>query len=226
MPDKKTKNKVPATWLYVIGRAILSPFYRLIYRLKAEGLENVPKDGPLLLCCNHLAKKDPILLGILLKRQIFFMGKEELFQNKFLGALLRSLGVFPVARGTGGADALQRAYDLLDGQAVVGIFLEGTRSKTGQLGRPKTGAALLAAQSGAPVLPACITGDDGTFPRPFHRTIVKFAPPMALEIPEASSTHLRRASRSIMGEIGRLRAESRQELGLPPLLPEESESAK
>lgn len=214
MPKEKRK-KVPATWLYTIGRAVLIPYYKLVFRLRVEGRENLPKEGPVLLCSNHLAKRDPVLLGVSLPRQIFYMGKEELFRGKFLGGLLRSLGVFPVARGTGGADALQTAYDLLDAQAVVGIFIEGTRSKTGALGRPKTGAAMLAYQTKATVLPVCITGDT-LFPKAFHKTVIRFGKPMTAEdlaIPDASSMQLRRASRAIMASIAALQANNLRELG-------------
>ena len=70
----------------------------------------------MLLCSNHLAKRDPVLLGLTQKRQVFYMAKEELFRNKFLGALFRQLGAFPVSRGTGGEDALQNAYDPAGGE--------------------------------------------------------------------------------------------------------------
>ena len=70
------------------------------------------------LCSNHLAKRDPVLLGLCQKRQVFYMAKEELFRNKFLGGLFRMLGAFPVKRGTGGADALEDAYTLLEENGV------------------------------------------------------------------------------------------------------------
>ena len=110
-----------------------------VFRMKVEGAENVPKEGPVLLCSNHLAKRDPVLLGLSQKRQVFYMAKEELFQSKFLGRLFRMLGAFPVKRGTGGSDALEDAYALLKQNAVVGVFIEGHRSKDGLLRKPKTG---------------------------------------------------------------------------------------
>ena len=84
----------------------------------------------MLLCSNHVAMKDPVMLGIVQKRQVFYMAKEELFRNGFIGGLLRRLGAFPVRRGTGGTDALEEAYTLLEEDAVVGVFIEGHRSKT------------------------------------------------------------------------------------------------
>lgn len=220
---RSAKRKGP---LYAFGQAILALYYYPVFRMKVVGRENVPKTGPVLLCCNHMVKRDPVTLGVSLWRQVFYMAKEELFQNKFLGWLLRSLGAFPVRRGSGGADALADAYRLLDENAVVGVFIEGTRSKDGRLQKPKTGAALLAYRTKATVVPVCITAGDGRLPKIFKRTIVSFGKPIpaeALNIPDDSSMQLRRASRKIMNEIIGLREETLKSLGLPSQLPEEAE---
>lgn len=212
--ESKSKRKMV---LYAIGQFLLRLFYYPVFRMRVRGRENLPRGGPVLLCSNHAAKRDPVILGVAQRRQVFYMAKEELFQNRFLGGLLRRLGAFPVLRGSGGTDALQEAYDLLDGNAVVGVFIEGTRSKTGELGRPKTGAALLAYRTKAPVVPVSITGEGGKPPRAFQRTIVSFGRPIPaaeLDIPDDSSMQLRKASRKIMGEIAALRTESLKELGV------------
>lgn len=210
-------------WLYAVGKTLLALFYFPVYRIRVEGRENIPKEGPVLLCSNHVAMKDPVMLGTATRRQAFYMAKEELFRNRFIGGLLRMLGAFPVKRGTGGADALEEAYTLLGENAVVGVFIEGHRSKTGELQKPKTGAALLAYRTKAPVVPVCITAGNGKVPAPFQRTLIKFGkpiPPEKLSIPDESSMQLRRASRTIMGEITALRMESLEELGLPLPQPE------
>ena len=193
--ERKAKRK---TWLYLVGQIILWWYFHLVFRMKVVGAENVPQEGPVLLCSNHLAKRDPVLLGLCQKRQVFYMAKEELFRNKFLGGLFRMLGAFPVKRGTGGADALEDAYTLLEENGVVGVFIEGHRSKDGRLLKPKTGAALLAYKTKAPVVPVCIAQE--------------------LHIQDDSSMQLRRASRTIMGRIAQLREESCKELGLPSQL--------
>lgn len=216
---KKKRERKGKMWLYAVGQFLLRIFYFPVFRMRVRGRENIPKNGPVLVCCNHAAKRDPVMLGVSMGRQVFYMAKEELFQNWFIGGLLRKLGAFPVLRGSGGADALQEAYSLLDENAVVGVFIEGTRSKTGELGKPKTGAALLAYRTKAPVVPVCITAEDGRPPRVFKRTIVNFGKPIpfeALEMPDDSSMQLRKASRKIMAEIAALRAESLREFGLLP----------
>lgn len=205
-------------WLYAVGQFLLRLFYYPVYRIRVYGRENIPKTGAVLLCSNHVAMKDPVMLGISQHRQVFYMAKEELFTNWFIGGLLRKLGAFPVKRGTGGTDALEDAYALLEDNAVVGVFLEGTRSKTGELQRPKTGAALLHYRTKAPVVPVCITGSDKNRPAPFRRTEIRFGKPIPAEelnIPDDSSMQLRRASRTVMARIAELREESRKSLGLP-----------
>lgn len=209
--------------LYAFAQFVLRIFYYPVYRLKVEGRENIPQEGPVLLCSNHVAMKDPVMLGIVQKRQVFYMAKEELFHNGFIGGLLRRLGAFPVKRGTGGTDALEEAYTLLEENAMVGVFVEGHRSKTGELQKPKTGAALLCYRTQAPVVPVCITAGDGKLPAPFKRTVIRFGKPIPAEklsMPDDSSMQLRKASRVIMGAITELRMETLEELGLPVPQPE------
>ncbi len=172
--DNRPKRK---TWLYLVGQIILWWYFHLVFRMKVIGAENVPKEGPVLLCSNHLAKRDPVLLGLSQRRQVFYMAKEELFQNRFLGGMFRMLGAFPVKRGTGGSDALEDAYALLAQNGVVGVFIEGHRSRDGKLLKPKTGAALLAYETKAPVVPVCITAGDGKQPGMFKRTMIRFGKP-------------------------------------------------
>ena len=194
--------------LYLIGQSLLCLFYYPVFRISVRGRENIPKTGPVLRCSNRVAQW----------RQVLYMAKEELFRSRFLGGLLRLLGAFPVIRGSGGTDALENAYKLLDENGMVGIFIEGTRSKDGLLQRPKTGAALLAYRTKAPVVPVCITTGDGGLPKKFKRHIINIGKPIAAEslnIKDDSSLELRRASRTIMKEIAALREETLQELGLP-----------
>ena len=216
--DRTPKRK---TAIYLVGQIVLWWYFHLVFRMKVIGAENMPKDGPVLLCSNHLAKRDPVLLGLCQKRQVFYMAKEELFKNKFLGGLFRGLGAFPVKRGTGGGDALEDAYALLKQNGVVGVFIEGHRSKDGRLLKPKTGAALLAYETKAPVVPVCITAGDGKQPGMFKTTMIRFGKPISaeeLDIKDDSSMQLRRASRLIMSRIADLREESCKALGLPSQL--------
>lgn len=217
MAKEKRKAKRKG-WFYTLGQFLLRLFYFPVYRLRVIGRENIPKEGPVLLCSNHVAMKDPVILGVVQRRQVFYMAKEELFRNGFIGSVLRGLGAFPVKRGTGGTDALEEAYTLLGENAVVGVFIEGTRSKTGELQRPKTGAALLHYRTKAPVVPVCITGSGGGRPIRFRPTEIRFGRPIPAEellIPDESSMQLRKASRIVMEHITALRADSLESFGLP-----------
>lgn len=225
--EKKVRKAKRKGWLYAVGQFLLRLFYYPVYRMKVIGRENIPEEGPVLLCSNHVAMKDPVMLGVVQRRQVFYMAKEELFRNWFIGGLLRKLGAFPVKRGTGGADALEDAYALLRENGVVGVFIEGHRSKTGELQKPKTGAALICYRTKATVVPVCITAGDGKLPAPFKKTIIRFGRPISAEtlnIPDESSMQLRRASRTIMGEIAALREETLKELGIAPPPPAEGEA--
>jgi 1-acyl-sn-glycerol-3-phosphate acyltransferase len=130
---------------------------RLIWRLRVHGAERVPRDGPLIVACNHVSYFDPPALGVALPRPIYYMAKVELFRIPIMGKLIEWLNAFPVDRSRGDVAAIKRAVDVLRTGAAVGIFPEGTRNRTGEV-QPQVGVALLAALSKAPVLPAYVAG--------------------------------------------------------------------
>lgn len=140
---------------YTFARAIVYYPVRLLYRIRVEGVENVPNGG-FILCCNHRSNIDPFLLGVTLKQQLRFMAKIELFRIPLVNWFVRKVGAFPVNRGTGDTSAIDTAVQLVnDGQVLV-IFPEGTRSLDGKLLRIKSGAMVVASKTGADVLPAVI----------------------------------------------------------------------
>ena len=99
--------------LYTIGKGILLPSYKLLYRYKNIGSDKIPSDGGFILASNHMSFSDPVLLGLCIKRRLYFMAKIELFKNKFAGALIRALGAFPVERGAGDGKAIKTGEDLI-----------------------------------------------------------------------------------------------------------------
>jgi len=142
------------------------PLLHGLYRLDARGLENLPATGGFVLAANHTSNFDPWPLGLPLwpKRQLFFMGKVELF-NPVLGPLLRAGGAFPVRRGGTDLEAIETAVELCRAGNAVGMFPEGTRQAKGLRKkfehRPRTGSARIAAIAGVPLVPAAIKGTDG-----------------------------------------------------------------
>lgn len=138
-------------------KGLLRPFILLTHPCTLVGKENIPADGRVILCCNHLSNWDPVLLLLTQPRRIAFMAKEELFRFKPLGWFLGGLfGAFPVARGKGDTGALDAGVRAIDRGDIMGIFPEGTRSRDGRLAKFKSGATLIAARTGASVLPCGI----------------------------------------------------------------------
>lgn len=194
--------------LYTIGKAILPLIFKPIYRYKVINKNNIPKDGGYIIACNHLSFSDPILLGVGQRRRIFFMAKDELFKNKFFSSVIRTLGAFPVKRGAGDGKAIATGEDLVRQGKVMGIFIEGGRSKTGDFMRPRSGCALLAQQTGVPVIPACITIKAKNFKRPFAKRIVHFGEPLTNEdlgLVTGDRRELKNASNMIMDKIKEMR---------------------
>jgi 1-acyl-sn-glycerol-3-phosphate acyltransferase len=152
-----------------------SPFYRFVgiisqplkwlFRLRAEGVENVPKNGGFVLAANHLSNFDPwpLALPLFPKRYLRFMAKSELFWWP-LGPIISSGGAFKVRRGEGDLAAMNKAVDLVRDGHVVVMFPHGTRQQKGLVKkyqpRSHTGAARIALEAGAPLVPAAIAGTD------------------------------------------------------------------
>jgi glycerol-3-phosphate dehydrogenase (NAD(P)+) len=145
--------------VYWSFRALAQPAVQLFLRVRRTGRENIP-DGPVILAANHRSFLDPFVVGICIRRPVYFVAKSELFENRLLGWFLNCLGAFPVRRGESDEDMMTTALALLErGEAVV-IFPEGTRRRTGPLGSPRRGVGRLALESGAPVVPIAIAGSE------------------------------------------------------------------
>ena len=141
---------------YKISRAATFLVSKILYKVRYEGLENVPNDRGFILCSNHISTFDPILIAVRLKPQCFFMAKEELFENKLLAPIIRGLGAFPVTRGKGDTAAIEKAVDYVKNGKVVAIFPEGHRSEDGKLQKLKSGAVVIAAETGMGLQPCVI----------------------------------------------------------------------
>jgi 1-acyl-sn-glycerol-3-phosphate acyltransferase len=150
--------------LYLLAATISWPFVKVGFRLRASGRENLPKAG-FVLAANHTSNFDPWPLGLPLypRRQLRFMAKSELF-NPMLGPVLRAGGAFPVRRGEGDLEAIERAVELVREGEIVVMFPEGTRRAKGlrkkHRVRVHNGAARIALAADAPLVPAAIKGTD------------------------------------------------------------------
>jgi 1-acyl-sn-glycerol-3-phosphate acyltransferase len=173
-------DREPMTRTYRTALGICAPIVRLWGRLDVEGLEHMPAEGPVLVVGNHDSYWDPVVIGLaaIERRQIRALSKSSLWKVKGLNKVLDGMGQLPIVRGTGDADALDRAIAALRAGSCVGIFPEGTRS-LGRTLRPRSGLGrLVAAVPEATIVPVAVTGstDIPRFPRR-PRLHVRFLPP-------------------------------------------------
>ena len=193
---------------YKIFKVICRIWFGLILRTRVIGAENIPASGAFILAANHVSNWDPPFLGTFIDREVCYMGKEELFKNPVMAWICRSLHVFPVKRGAADKTAIKTAVKILKDGKCFGIFPEGTRSKTGKLGKAEAGVSLIAAMTKAPIIPAAIVNTEKIF------SGEKFLPQLAVvygtPIKFTGSTKDRDAldafAQSIMNEIAKLKA--------------------
>jgi 1-acyl-sn-glycerol-3-phosphate acyltransferase len=193
--------------------AVSRPFMRWPLRLRVRGLENVPADGGFVVASNHVSNVDPWPVGFpLYPRQVHFMGKAELYQNRAMRWFLLRSGTFPVRRGERDSEAFRTAVRLAQEGGAVAMFPEGTRRKKGlrkkHEAKPHAGAARIALAAGVPLVPAAVVG-----PERLGREPVRVAYGPAIEVPDGDVPK-REAGRVVterlMAEIARLEAELQQ----------------
>jgi 1-acyl-sn-glycerol-3-phosphate acyltransferase len=177
-------------WTYTLARIILTLPTLLLWRVRAIGLENVPKRGPLVLAPNHFSQMDHFFAGLYLRRKIRFMAKSQLFGPPVLTYIYKHGGVFPVRRGHHDEVAMETARILVEQGEMLLVYAEGGRSRSGELGEPKPGIGRIALETGAPIVPVCIHGSERarqwTRLR-FPKVTVQFGEPLAFPVEEAPS---------------------------------------
>ncbi|MFE1194459.1 MULTISPECIES: lysophospholipid acyltransferase family protein [Streptomyces] len=204
---------------FALIKAVLGPIMRLMFRPQVEGVENIPGDGPVILAGNHLTFIDSMVLPLVSKRQVFFIGKDEYVTGKGVKGRLMAwfftgVGMIPVDRdgASGGVAALMTGRRILEEGRIFGIYPEGTRSPDGRLYRGRTGIARLTLMTGAPVVPFAMIGTDKLqpggrgIPRP-GRVTVRFGEPMEFSRYDGMDRDryvLRAVTDSVMTEVMRL----------------------
>ena len=195
-------------YFYRFWKAVLGFFARPLHRMRIIGRENVPESGRVVIACNHVNAIDPMLHAYCLKRDMHTIAKKELFDNPVFAWVLRRLGAFPVQRGRVDRRSVKQALDVLLADGLLLVFPEGTRSKTGELGVFKAGAAMFACETGSPVVPAAIVSPHGM--RWFSPVTVVYGEPISPEELGGrpyTSVSLRRGTELIKSRVAALREE-------------------
>lgn len=208
-------KKAIAHALFVVSRLLCLAIAKLAFRLHVEGQEFIPRAGPAILAANHVSYIDPIIIRIAIRRPVCFMAKKELFRVPVLGWLLRRFGTFPINRHRTDLQAFKQAASLLEAGEIIAIFPEGTRGDGVDLRPAKPGIGLIAARTGAPVIPTFHRGTEKVFPRGAwfprpYRITVKFGAPCRFPKEQAGKGQdpVMMFSQTIMGKIADLKIRS------------------
>jgi len=148
---------------WIIKHILLGPWLKILFRPWAEGQENIPASGGVILASNHLSFSDSFYLALVAKRPMTYLAKSDYFTGKgtkgYLTKLfMRGVGQVPVDRSGGRASeaAIHTALRVLNAGDILGIYPEGTRSPNGILYRGKTGLARMALEANVPIIPVAM----------------------------------------------------------------------
>ncbi|WP_417561999.1 lysophospholipid acyltransferase family protein [Microbacterium sp.] len=207
----ETPQSTSVGFVYGLGRFLLVPLARVLYRPRIIGRENVPRTGPVIFASNHLSFIDSIAIPISAPRTVRFLAKATYFDTWLSRTMFTAVGASPVRRGAGKAalDALDQQKHLLEAGEAIALYPEGTRSLDGRLYKGRTGVAFLALQTGAPVVPVGLIGTNeimpvgAKFPRLRPRATVTFGTPIDVSGhgPATSGRARRQATDQIMAAI-------------------------
>jgi 1-acyl-sn-glycerol-3-phosphate acyltransferase len=194
-------------WIYEVVRLILVPYVAIVYRGRCIDSQKVPSDGPVLIAPNHFSFLDHFFVAAYLRRKVQFMAKSQLFTRPMQWIFTHG-GVFPVMRGRHDDDAFKTAHAILDRGDIVLMYLEGGRSRTGELGEPKPGVGRLALESGVPVVPTAIVGSAKVrnWTRlQFPKVTVHFGDPVSFErVENPTREQAQEASQVVFDEVAKL----------------------
>jgi 1-acyl-sn-glycerol-3-phosphate acyltransferase len=195
-------NRVDVTWS--IGRVTIGSLLRLFVPLRIYGKDRVPREGGVVLAFNHFSWIDPPAFGHASPRPIYFMAKAEAHRVPGLGQLIRAFGTFSVRRGESDREAVRMMRHIVGDGHALGLFAEGTRQREGVPGKVQPGAAMVALQEDAPIVPAAIHGSHEWRPGNWKPVSIVWGEPMRFDGLPKSGKGYREASAELEREIHRL----------------------
>lgn len=202
--------------LYRISKSLSVFICRVFGHWKVIGRENIPRDGGVLVCANHVSYIDPPALGAGATRQLHFMAKIELFQIPVIGLFIKGLGAFPVKRGTADRGALKKAVEYLQAGNAVAMFPEGQRSLEGELLPAEPGVGMIVLRAKVPVIPVALVNTEKLLPPHssfFKSSYVKviYGKPIQLDdlYEQSGREAVEEVGRRIMAAIGEMLEEHR-----------------
>ncbi|UCD65159.1 MAG: 1-acyl-sn-glycerol-3-phosphate acyltransferase [Candidatus Zixiibacteriota bacterium] len=145
---------------YYTGWMLTRIVSRLLFRIRVVGREHIPREGGFIVATNHRSYFDPMLVGTWAPREVYFLAKQELFQNKLFGALISATNALPVKRGTIDRKAVDSCVETIDRGYGLTVFPEGTRARDREFLDPKPGLGMIATRAKVPVVPGYIHGSN------------------------------------------------------------------
>ena len=197
------KPVVPLCY-WVVGKGVIGAVTHALAPLTVYGKERVPRHGGAVLAMNHFHAIDPACFGVACPRRVVFAAKIEAHQQRGVGELIRAHGALSIRRGESDRDALRRMRKTVRDNHLLGMFIEGTRQRSGVPGEAKPGTAMIAINEGVPVVPAALEGTQSWKFRERQPVSVAFGEPMRFDEYPRNSSGYRQASGEIMEEITRL----------------------
>ena len=192
-------NRVDAVW--ALGRVTLQPVVRLGTRLRSYGHDRVPREGGVVLAFNHFHWIDPGVFGAASPRTIHYMAKVEAHRIPGVGQIIRAFGTFSVRRGESDREAVRLMRKAVREGHALGLFVEGTRQRSGVPGPVQPGAAMAALQEGVPVVPAAVHGTERWTFRTMPPVSVAWGQPMRFDGLPRNARGYREASAEIQREL-------------------------
>jgi 1-acyl-sn-glycerol-3-phosphate acyltransferase len=190
--------------VWAFGRPILGGAGALAARLRSYGAERIPRSGGLVIALNHFHWIDIPCVGFACKRNVYFLAKVEAHRVPGLGQFIRGFGTISVRRGESDREAVRRMREVVQNGDALGVFVEGTRQRSGVPGHVQPGAAMAAIQGDVPVVCAAIHGSQDWRPINFAPVSIAWSEPMTFEGLPRGAKGYREASQMIEDELNRL----------------------